>query len=122
MNVIVWIVLRRLWIAMLGAENSPISAARRKEPILAAAVVVKPAIWTVRILVVIFSDRLAATCHFMMVVWMQNSSVIRKLAQEGVFHIFLKLFGLSPMLLEQNFYLMEIHIERDPLVVFRTIV
>ena len=122
MNVIVWIVLRRLWIAMLGAENSPISAARRKEPILAAAVVVKPAIWTVRILVVIFSDRIAVTCHSMMVLWMQNSSAIRKLAREGDFHISLKLFGLSPMLLEQSFYLMEIHIERDPLVVFRTIV
>ena len=73
MNVIVWIVLRRLWIAMLGAENSPISAARRKEPILAAAVVVKPAIWTVRILVVIFSDRIAATCLFMMVLMRLNS-------------------------------------------------
>ena len=102
MNVIVWIVLRRLWIAMLGAENSPISAARRKETVLAAAVVLKRVIWTVRILVVIFSDRIAVTCLFMMVLWTQNSSAMRKLAREGDFHIFLKSRGLSAVTTTQT--------------------
>ena len=103
MNVIVWIVLRRLWIAMPGAEKSPISAARRKEPILAAAVVLKPVIWTVRILVVIFSDRIVVTCLFMMMLFLiQNSSAMRKLAREGDFHIFLKLRGLSAVMTTQT--------------------
>ena len=72
MHAIVLTVVRQLLIAMPCVECMRTYVAR-KQTVPDAVVVIKLAIRIVRILVVIFSDRIAATCLFMMVLMRLNS-------------------------------------------------
>ena len=96
MHAIVQAVFRQLLIAMPCVECMRTYVARGGA-VPDAVVVIKLAIWIVRIPVVICSDRLAVHCHCM-VTWMQSNYSTRKLARKGVLHICLKLLGLSAVM------------------------